>query len=333
MPTEMNGAQKAAMLLMSLGEEASALLIKYFTKEEIKKLGVQLNTISTVRKDVSDELLEQFTSSFSDDEGIYTPGSHFLKNLLPNVLGEEADSMMSRIEMADERVPFNYIQDIDSKVLANFIKTEHPQTITVVMAHLTREKAGQVLQYLPEHIQYEVVERLAQIEMVPPDLIREVDEVLQKELLSLGQDDLRVLGGIPVVAEILNSCDRSTGDGIFQIMEERDGELAEQVRKLMFIFDDLGAVNDVGIRELLKEVRNEELILALKTASDELKDKVLRNLSKRAAEMLQEDMTVLGPVRLSDVEAAQQSILMIARRLEKEGRIVLAGKDGGDALV
>lgn len=149
----------------------------------------------------------------------------------------------------------------------------------------------------------------------------------------MGQESHRILGGIPAVAQILNICDKRTGESILQLMEERDGELAERVRKLMFVFEDLAGVNDQGIRELLKEVRNEELTLALKTASDELKEKIFKNLSKRASEMLQEDMSVLGPVRLSDVEAAQQSILQVANRLEKEGRIILSTGEGGDSLV
>jgi flagellar motor switch protein FliG len=240
---------------------------------------------------------------------------------------------MAGIESEKEKVPFKYIKDIDSKVLANFIRNEHPQTITIILAHLNHEKASQVIHGLPENLQFEVVNRLAQLEVVPPDLIRDVDEVLEKELLALGRDSQRILGGVGTVAQILNYSDKRTGENILQSLEERDEELAERVRKLMFVFDDLVAVNDQGIRELLKEVTNEDLTLALKTASDELKGKIFKNLSKRAAEMLVEDLSIMGPARLSEVEGAQQNILNVARRLEKEGRLVLASGDGGDALV
>jgi flagellar motor switch protein FliG len=186
---------------------------------------------------------------------------------------------------------------------------------------------------LPESLQFEVINRIANLETVPPDLIHDVDEVLEQELLSMGKESQMMLGGIQKVAEILNFCDRRTGDNILQAMEDYDTDLAEKVRKLMFVFEDLAAVNDVGIRELLKEIKNEDLVLALKTASEDLKAKIFKNLSQRAGQMLQEDLTMMGPVRLSDVEGAQQNILNIARRLEKDGKIMLAGKDGGDALV
>ncbi len=333
MSSKLTGPQKTAMLLMSLGEETSSLVLRHLTSEEIKKLGVHMTSINSIKREVADELLSSFISSLGQESDLVLPGSHFLKNLLPNVLGEEADKMMSKIELERERMPFKYIEDIDAKILANFIKSEHPQTITIIMAHLSRDKASQVLHHLPESMQYEVVARIAQLETVPPDLVREVDEVLEKELLSMGQESHRILGGIPAVAEILNICDKRTGESILQVMEERDEELAEKVRKLMFVFEDLASINDQGIRELLKEVRNEELTLALKTASEDLKEKVFRNLSKRAREMLQEDMAVMGPVRLSEVEAAQQNILVTARRLEKEGRIIISGSEGGDFLV
>ncbi len=333
MSGKMNGPQKTAMLLMSLGEEAASQLLKFMTPDEIKQVGVHMTAISAVKREMANELLSSFIASMGQETDIMVQGKSFLKNLLPDVLGSDAGNMLSKIELEREKIPFKYIQDIDAKVLANFIKAEHPQTITIIMAHLNRERASQVLHYLPESLQYEVVERISQLEIVPPDLVREVDEVLEKELLSMGKEGHRILGGIPAVAEIMNVCDKRTGNSILQLMEERDAELAEKVRKLMFVFEDLVSIADTGIRELLKEVRNEELTLALKTASDDLKDKLFKNLSRRASEMLQEDMAVMGPVRLSDVEASQQAILGIARRLEKEGRIILAGSEGGDSLV
>ena len=182
-------------------------------------------------------------------------------------------------------------------------------------------------------MQLEVMNRIAQLDTVQPDLIREVDEVLERELLSISKERHQTLGGVQAVAEILNYSDRRTGESILQGMEESDSELAEKVRKLMFVFEDLVTVNDAGIRELLKEVGNEDLTLALKTCSDELKNKVFKNLSQRAAQMLEEDLSVLGLVRLSEVEAAQQNVLNVARRLEKEGKLMLAGRESGDTFV
>lgn len=333
MSAKISGPQKTAMLLMALGEEGSAPLLKFMTDEEIKQVGVHMTAITNIKRETVDELLSSFIAAMGEESDLMVQGKSFIEGLLPSVLGKDAGKLLlNRIELEREKMPFKYIQDIDSKVLSNFIKGEHPQTITIIMAHLARDKASQVLHHLPENLQYEVVERIAQLEIVPPDLVKEVDEVLEKELLSMGKEH-RVLGGVQAVAEILNVCDKRTGEGILQQMEERDAELAEKVRKLMFVFDDLVSINDLGIRELLKEVSNDELILALKTGSDELKEKIFKNLSKRAGEMLQEDMAVMGPVRLSDVEAAQQNILAIARKLEKDGRIILAGTEGGDTLV
>ncbi|NLI81046.1 MAG: flagellar motor switch protein FliG [Deltaproteobacteria bacterium] len=331
---KLTGPQKAAIILLALGEEASAQVIKNLTTEEIKELGVQMSFIQGVKKDVSDELLEEFTSQFDSDDNLYIPGEHFIRSVLPSVLGEnKASELMNKIEMEKQRVPFKNVREIDARVLANFIRNEHPQTVAIILVHLGHDKASQVLAFLPEAFQYEVINRIAHLETVPPDLIREVDEVLERELVSMGKESHQLLGGVATVAEILNLSDRRTGDGIIQAMEDHDPELAEKVRKLMFVFDDLVNISDQGIRELLKEVRNEELTLALKTASEDLKGKIMKNLSQRAAQMLEEDLTMMGPVRLSDVETAQQNILNIARRLEKEGKLVLAGKEGGDSFV
>ncbi|MCE5244387.1 MAG: flagellar motor switch protein FliG [Syntrophobacteraceae bacterium] len=331
---KLTGAQKAAVAMLSLGEETSALILKNLTTEEIKEVGVQMSLIQGVKKEVSDELLQEFATRFQSDEDIHVIGDHFFRNLLPNVLnGDQASDVMSKIELEKQKVPFKHVKELDGRLLANFIKNEHPQTVAVILVHLGHDKASQVLGFLPESLQFEVINRVAHLETVPPDLIRDVDEVLEQELLSMGKESHQLLGGIQTVAEILNFCDRRTGDNILQAMEDYDTDLAEKVRKLMFVFEDLVTVNDAGIRELLKEVRNEELTLALKTASDELKGKIFKSLSQRAAQMLQEDLAIMGPARLSDVEAAQQSILNIARRLEKEGKLMLAGKEGGDALV
>ncbi|NLI32680.1 MAG: flagellar motor switch protein FliG [Deltaproteobacteria bacterium] len=331
---KLTGPQKAAIILLALGEEASAQILKNLTTEEIKELGVQMSFIQGIKKEVSEELLEEFTSQFDSEDNLHIPGDHFIRSVLPSVLGDnKASEIMNKIEMEKQRVPFKHVREIDARILANFIKNEHPQTVAIILVHLGHDKASQVISFLPEAFQFEVINRIAHLDTVPPDLIREVDEVLEKELVSMGKESHQLLGGIPTVAEILNLSDRRTGDGIIQAMEDHDPELAEKVRKLMFVFEDLGNISDQGIRELLKEVRNEELTLALKTASEDLKAKIFKNLSQRASQMLEEDLTMMGPVRLSDVETAQQNILNIARRLEKEGKLVLAGKEGGDSFV
>jgi flagellar motor switch protein FliG len=271
---------------------------------------------------------------FSSPDAILTSGGDFFFNLLPNILEKDkALEVLQKIEKEREEIPFKHVREVDPKLLAGFIRTEHPQTIAIILAHLNSEKAGQILALLSEPLQFEVLNRIAHLETVPPDLIREVDAVLQEELLSVEKGSNQILGGVHVAAEILNNCDKRTEEKILTALEDFDEELAEKVRKLMFVFEDLAGVNDLGIRELLKEVKSEDLTLALKTASEELKRKVLGNLSKRAAQILEEDMSVMGPVRLSEVEAAQQNIINAARRLEKEGKIFLVSGEAGDPLV
>ena len=331
---KLTGPQKAATILLALGEEASSLVLKNLTKDEIKLVGMNMTSIQGIKKEISDEVLLELTQTFYEDGDIQVEGEHFFRNLLPTVLGNDgASSVMDSIEQERAKVPFKYVREIDARVLANFIRNEHPQTIAIILVHLGQEKASEVLGILPESLQFEVVSRIASLDTVPPDLIREVDEVLEKELLSIGKESHQLLGGVQAIAEILNYCDRRTGENILQSMEDMDADLAEKVRKLMFVFEDLVTVNDAGIRELLKEVRNEELVLALKTCSEDLKSKIFKNLSQRAAQMLEEDLSVLGPVRLSEVEGSQQNILNVARRLEKEGKIILAGREGGDTFV
>jgi flagellar motor switch protein FliG len=330
--TRLNGPQKAAIALLAMGEEASAIILKKLSTEEVKEIGLYMSYIEAVKKEVSDELLEEFTSLFRVEGGVNN-GDLFIRNLLPVVMrSDEAKEVISKIDEAKQRTPFKHLRDIDPKLLAGFIKGEHPQTIAIIVSHLGHQKASQVLACLPEQLQFEIITRVANIEAVPPDLIQEVDEVLEKELTSIGTRG-RQIGGVSVVAEILNHCDRRTGDSILQFLEETDTDLAEKVRKMMFVFEDLLHVNEAGIRELLKEIRNEELTMALKTASEDLKAKIFKNLSQRAAQMLEEDISMMGPARLSEVEAAQQTILTVARKLEKDGKLLLAGKDGGESFV
>jgi flagellar motor switch protein FliG len=331
---KVSGVQKAAIALLALGEEASAPILKSLSPDEIQKLGSQMSNIQAVDKQITDEVLNELIARIQEAGGITLPGNQFLHKLLPAVLGrEQAESVLAKIEEDNSKVPFKNIQDIDTRILANFIRGEHPQTIAIILAHLGHEKASEVIGLLPENLQFEAVSRIANLETVPPDLLREVDEVLEKELLSISKGGYRSLGGIQSVAEILNRCDRRTGDNIMEALEDSDPDLADKIRKLMFVFDDLVWIDDVGIRELLKEISNDDLTLALKTASEEVKNKILKNLSQRASQMLLEDIEVMGPVRLSDVERAQQNILNVARRLEKEGRLILARGESGDTFV
>jgi flagellar motor switch protein FliG len=330
----LNGVNKAAIVLMSLGEQFTADLFKKLTPDEIKKVGLAMSNIDHVDSVTVDGLLREYLDKLRSDLGPMVGGDTTARKALTLALGDAgAKEYLEELERSKEPVPFSRVKNVDSKTLAGFIKSEHPQTIAVILAHLPKSKAAEVLKEFPENLQYEVVLRLSNLDMIAPGVIEEIDAVLQREIISTEGGESKVLGGVESVAEMLNNVDKATEEHIFGRLEEEDPELAEQIRQLMFVFEDLIGIDDRGIRTLLKEVRNEDLTLALKTASEPLKNKILTNVSERAAAMIQEDLEVMGPVRLSEVEEGQQKIIQIARRLEKEGKLVIGGKGGEDTLV
>ena len=329
-----SGAQRAAVVMMALGEQFTADMFKRMDQEDIRRVGVAMSNLDQVNPEIIDSLLREFLDKLKSEIGPMVGGDATARRALQLALGEEgARSLLADLDRAKEPVPFERIKYVDSKTLAGFIRSEHPQTIAVILAHLPKSKAAEVIREFPENLQYEVVTRLSNLDVIPPGIVEEIDSVLQREILSTEGLEAKQLGGVEAVAELLNNCDKATEEHIFSRLEEDNPELAEQIRQLMFVFEDLVSIDDRGIRTLLKEVRNEDLTLALKTSSDQLKSKILGNVSERAAAMIQEDLEVMGPVRLSEVEAAQQKIIQVARRLEKEGKVVIGGKGGEDALV
>lgn len=331
---KLNGLGKAAIVMATLGEQFTADMFKQLTEDEIRDVGVAMSNLEQIDPDSGETLLKEFLEKLQSEIGPMVGGDMTARRALTMALGEEgAAGMLEEMEKAKAPVPFERIKNVDSKTLAGFIKSEHPQTIAVIMAHLPQMKAAEVIKEFPESLQYDVVIRIGNLDMIPPGIIEDIDAVLQREILSTEGMEAQQLGGVEQVAELLNNADKATEEHIFSRLEEDDPEMAEQIRQLMFVFEDLVSVDDRGIRTLLKEVRNEDLTVALKTASESLKGKILGNVSERAAAMIQEDLEVMGPVRLSEVEQSQQKIIQIARRLEREGKIVIGGKGGDDALV
>ena len=330
-----SGVQKAAIVLTSMGDQFAAEMFKQLDESEIRQVGLAMSKLDQVNAEQVDSLLKEYLEKLKSEIGPMIGGDMTARRALAMALGEdEATRLLEEMDKAKEPVPFERVKNVDSKTLAGFIKSEHPQTIAVILAHLPQSKAAEVVRELPENLQYDITLRLSNLEVIPPGIVEEViDSVLQREMLSTEGMEAKRLGGVETVAEMLNHVDKATEEHIFSRLEEDDPELAEQIRQLMFVFDDLINVDDRGIRTLLKEVRNEDLTVALKTASEGLKEKILTNVSERAAAMIEEDLEVMGPVRLSEVEESQQKIIQVARRLEKEGKIVIGGKGGEDALV
>ncbi|MEW5723192.1 MAG: flagellar motor switch protein FliG [Thermodesulfobacteriota bacterium] len=332
MPEEykMAGPQKAAVLLLTMGEEFTADIFRQLDDNEIKHLGRAMSRIQNVNPELVQNIWGEFVDTVTSPTDLRVKGESFFKATISKAITDDRiEDLLEDIHSEVGPVPFESLRDVDAKVLANFIRNEHPQTVSLILAHLDPNKAAEILMDFPEQLQTDVVLRIAELDTVPHQVVEEIEQVLREEITALGSVGTKKLGGAQTVAEILNQVDQSTENAILSKIEEDKMELANDIRKLMFVFDDLVNLDDRGIRAILKEVNNEELTMALKTASEGMMDKIFKNLSERAAEMIKEDLEVMGPVRLADVEKAQQSILRVAKKLEAEGKIII-GKSGGE---
>lgn len=332
---ELRGFDKAAILLNYLGPDAAKKLFKFIDDGDIRKLLGVMQKYRIVPVEVTKRVLEEYYEMVSESTEYIFGEASTSKEVVVDAVGEErARGILGHLSAASPAARnLESLELVDAKSLSNFLINEHPQTIAVILAHLEPEKKGEVLKRLPESLQAEVVLRLSNLEHVAPELIAEVDRVLKQELSTLGTVEQASLGGVQPVAEMLNVMDKNTETAIMSRIEEKDPILAEEIRKLMFVFEDIVKIDDKGIQTLLKEVANDKLLLALKTANEEIRAKIFKNISQRAAKLLQEDLANMGPARLSDVESAQVEIVNAARRLEQEGKILIARGGSEDALV
>lgn len=332
---KLRGFEKAAILVNYLGPDAAKKLLSKMDDADIRKLITLMQKLRIVPIEVTKKVLEEFYDLISESEDYIFSDRSASKETIMDALGEErARGILGHLNAATNSTrSLESLELVDAKSLANFLINEHPQTVSVILAHLEPEKKGEVLKRLPETLQAEVVLRMANLDHVAPELISEVDRVLKDELANIGTVEQSQLGGVQTVAEMLNVMDKGAEKAIMSRVEEKDPLLAEEIRKLMFIFDDIIKIDDRGIQALLKEVPNDKLLLAMKTANQEIKDKVFKNISKRAADLLADDLATMGPARVSDVESAQMEIVNVARRLENEGRIIIARGGAEDALV
>lgn len=321
-----SGIEKVAAFLTIVGEEAATELFKHFDPIELARIIPMMSRIK-LSKEEAESIIQEFSEKIGN-----TPVSvdeEYIKNILKNAFGEDqAAKLISKIESGASA--FDILRWLDSSAIANMLQREHPQTIAIVLAHLDPTQAAETLSKFPEQLKIEVSQRIASLDQISPAILSELEDVLQSQLRSYTQS--RRIGGIKTVAEILNQMDRTSEELILKNIEEKDPILAEEIRKLMFTFEDIINIDDRGIQAILKEISTDDLALALKMASEELKEKIFRNMSSRAVEILKEEMETKGPVRVSDVEKAQMNVVRVARRLEEEGKIVIGGK-GGDTLV
>ncbi len=332
---KLRGFEKAAILLNYLGPGAAKLLFKHVDDGDIRKLLGTMQKFRIVPVEITKKVLEEYYEMISESQDYIFSEKPLQKDTVIDAVGEErARGILGHMNSSGPvQRTLESLEIVDSKSLSNFLINEHPQTIAVILAHLEPEKKGEVLKRLPETLQAEVVLRLSNLDHVAPELIAEVDRVLKNELAALGTVEQASLGGVQPVAEMLNVMDKNTETSIMSRIEEKDPILAEEIRKLMFVFEDIVKIDDRGIQTLLKEIPNDKLLLALKTAPAEIKEKIFKNISQRAANLLKDDLSNMGPARLSDVEAAQVEIVNVARRLEGEGKILIARGSSEDSLV
>jgi len=333
---KLNGSEKAAILLLNIGEELAAKVLQKMAEDEIQHLGNYMASIGVVAPDAAKKVNQEFLARLAGGptKGFNVGNVSSVRKLLEAALGaEQAESVISNLSVPTEEAGIETLRILDAKTIANFLKNEHPQTIALILAHLESEKSSDVLSYLSEAIRGEVAYRMATLDRIPPGIINDLDTILGNELAASGSGQSQMVGGVASVAELLNHVDKANENLIISKIEELNPELADNIRQLMFTFDDLIFVDDRGIQLILREVSNEELTIGLKGAGDEVREKLFKNLSERAAAMIKEDLESMGPVRLSDVEKAQQNIVRIAKRLEDEGKIIIARGGGGDVFL
>lgn len=321
----LTGGQKSALLIIALGEEVASKLYSHLTDSELEDLTMQIANIGTVDNELFNEVFEDFYETIIAEKYISEGGVDYARELLEKALGaDKADSVVHKLSTFLQVTPFDFIRRSDPSNLANFLRNEHPQTIALVMAYLKPYQAAQVLGSLPLNVRTDVIRRIALMDRTSPEVIREVERILEKNLSSVMTQELTTAGGVNSVVEILNNVDRSSEKSILESMEKDDPDLATEIKNKMFVFEDITQLDDRSIQQVLREVDTKELSLALKGVSEEVQQKVLKNMSKRAADMLAEDMEFMGPVRLKDVEASQQRIVRVIRSLEDAGEIIIA---------
>ena len=328
-----NGLQKAAILMIALGPEKASKLFKHLKDEEIEALTLEIANTKSVSQQVKDDVMDEFYELCLAQQYIAEGGIGYAKELLDNALGSDrASEVIGRLTASLQVRPFEFIRKTDPSQLLNFIQDEHPQTIALILSYLPSAQAAQIISALPPEKQADVAKRIAMMDRTSPDIIQEVEAVLEKKLASLVNQDYTIAGGVDSIVEILNSVDRATEKHILETLEIEEPELTDEIRKKMFVFEDILLLDDKSIQRVLREVDNSELAIAMKAANEQVQNAIFNNLSKRLAVMIKEDMEYMGPVRMKDVEEAQQKIVNIIRKLEDSGEIIIS-RGGGDDIV
>jgi len=338
MPTfnydDLTPTQKAAIALVAFGAEVSSLVLKSLSEDDLERLTVEIANLREVPPEVEERIIAECHDIFMARQYITQGGVDFARSVLEKAVGsKQALEILKRLESSLRTSGFNLLKNIDPAQLVNFIRNEHPQTISLILTQLIPQQAAGVLAELPPELQSEVALRIATMEKISPEVLKEVEATLQSHFQNTAGRDLSVSGGAKQIAEILNIIETAAEKNILQAIEAENADLAAEIKNMMFVFDDLILLDDRGIQRLLKEVETKDLAISLKAASEEVKNKIFANVSERVAVLVKEEMEFMGPMRLSDVESAQQRIVETVRRLEEEGQIVVAGRGGKDDVI
>lgn len=328
-----SGTQKAAILLIALGPEKSATIFKHLKEEEIEELTLEIANTRSVTPQVKEEIINEFYEVCLAQQYIAEGGINYAKELLEKALGaEKAMDVIGRLTASLQVKPFEFVRKTDPSQLLNFIQDEHPQTIALILSYLSPAQSALVLSALSPDRQADVVKRIAMMDRTSPDVIKEVERILESKLSNLVNQDYSIVGGVDAVVDILNTVDRGTEKHIMETLEIEEPEMADEIRKKMFVFEDILLLDDRAIQRVLRDVDNGDLAMALKGANEEVQNAIFNNMSKRLAVMIKEDMDFMGPVRMKDVEEAQQKIVNVIRKLEDSAEIVIS-RGGGDEII
>ena len=329
-----SGLQKAAILLIALGPEKSSNIFKHLKEDEIEELTLEIANTRTITPQVRDEILDEFYQVCLAQQYIAEGGINYAKEVLEKSFGaDKARDVIGKLTASLQVKPFEFVRKTDPSQLLNFIQDEHPQTIALILSYLSAAQSALIISALPPDRQADVAKRIAVMDRTSPDIIKEVEKVLESKLASLVNQDYTIVGGVDAVVEILNTVDRGTEKHIMETLEIEEPELADEIRKKMFVFEDILLLDDRAIQRVLRDVDNSDLAIALKGSNEEVQNAIFNNLSKRLAVMIKEDMEFMGPVRMKDVEEAQQKIVNVIRKLEENQEIIISRGGGGDEIV
>ncbi len=334
MSAKLTGIQKAAIILISLGADLSSAVLKNnFSDEEIEKISSEISLMEDIPQEIQNSVIDEFSQLIQARDFLMRGGFDYAKDLLEKTVGQQkAMEILDKVSVNIQNVPFSSLRKTEAKHLLNFIKDEHPQTMALILTYLHPEQASIILASLPPELQADVSRRIAIIDRISPDVIKEIESVLEKKVSMIIPHHEQQAGGTKALVNILNRVDRSTEKTILEELEANDPELAGEVRNLMFVFEDIISLHDVAIQRVLREVDQKDLAKAMRGSNEEVAERIYKNMSKRAADMLREEIQFMGPVRLKDVEEAQQKIVQVIRRLDESGEIIVS-RGGEDALI